>query len=100
MYKHVVFIQGDYWDYKTKTVKPKYTFKISSKLSDTSHTTKIQEALRQCHDANEKDFGLHFFQLPENSWDAIVKYDSYFSETTYYTDINQFINTLKNIRKD
>lgn len=94
MYMHTVFIQGGYWNDKLRAIKPKYAFKISSELSDINHTDKVQAAIQQCHDANENGFGLHYFQLPENSWEAISKYDSYFAGATYCTDINQFINAL------
>lgn len=94
MYIHTVFIQGGYWNDKLRAVKPKYAFKISSELSDTSHTAKVQAAVQQCHDASENGFGLHYFQLSENSWEAIIKYDSYFAGATYCADINQFINAL------
>lgn len=37
---------------------------------------------------------LHRRLSPENSWEEIIKYDSYFAGATYCADINQFIKAL------
>ncbi|MFS1664409.1 Panacea domain-containing protein [Streptococcus sp. zg-JUN1979] len=54
----------------------------------------IESMLKRLNDINRDDIGIHSFTTDSNSWESVIKLDSFFQDIIVCTDFDEFENRL------